>query len=133
MTRSVADAAAILTVIAGRDSKDNYTQTAPATIPDYTKFLDANAIKGKRFGVPRAGFTNNTITGNDPYINVAFNKSLETIRALGGIVVDPTDLPSVREITTNEEELFVLEVDFKVRSAGSEPKKRWIKYCWVED
>ena len=116
MTRSVADGAAILNIIAGRDSKDNYTQTAPVTIPDYTKYLDAGAIKGKRFGVPRAVFTNDTITGNDPYINVAFNKSLETIKALGGIVVDPVDFPSAYEIATCGDETFVLDVDFKVRS-----------------
>ncbi|KAF8753006.1 Amidase signature enzyme [Rhizoctonia solani] len=66
MTRSVADAAVILSIIAGRDKKDNYTQTAPSKIPDYTQFLDVNAIKGKRFGVPRAVFTDDSITGNHP-------------------------------------------------------------------
>jgi len=114
MTRSVEDGAIILSIIAGRDSKDNYTQTAPATIPDYTKYLDAGAIKGKRFGVPRAVFTNDTISGNDPYINVAFNKSLETIKALGGIVVDPVDFPSASEIVTSGDEWLVLDIDFKI-------------------
>lgn len=117
MTRSVEDGAIILSIIAGRDSKDNYTQTAPATIPDYTKYLDAGAIKGKRFGVPRAAFTNDTVSGNDPYINVAFNKSLETIKALGGIVVDPVDFPSAYEIATSGDEWLVLNIDFKVRHA----------------
>ncbi|KAG9091009.1 hypothetical protein FS749_000145, partial [Ceratobasidium sp. UAMH 11750] len=41
LARSVADAAAILSIIAGRDSQDNYTDTAPAEIPDYTHYLNA--------------------------------------------------------------------------------------------
>ncbi|CAE7219344.1 unnamed protein product [Rhizoctonia solani] len=95
MTRNVADAAIILSVIAGYDPKDNYTSTAPPIIPDYTSFLDPNAIRGKRFGVPRKVFTDDLATGNHPSINVEFNKALNTIRSLGGVVVDPADIPSV--------------------------------------
>ncbi|KAF8734571.1 Amidase signature enzyme, partial [Rhizoctonia solani] len=113
MTRSVADAAVILSIIAGRDKKDNYTQTAPSKIPDYTQFLDVNAIKGKRFGVPRAVFTDDSITGNHPSINVEFNKSLDIIRSLGGTVVDPADLPNAHEIPDSQE-FTVLKVDLKV-------------------
>lgn len=122
--RSIADAAAILTTIAGRVGKDNYTQTAPAAIPGYTKFLNANATKGRRFGLPRAGFTNDTITRNDPYIDVGFNKSLETIRALEGTMVDPANLPSAYVIATSGDMLFMLEVDPKMSSVWSKPKIR---------
>jgi Asp-tRNA(Asn)/Glu-tRNA(Gln) amidotransferase A subunit family amidase len=62
MTRSIADAAAVLTVIAGRDPLDNYTLAQPARVPDYTKALSTGALKGKRIGVPRAVFLNQTIT-----------------------------------------------------------------------
>ncbi|KAG8774755.1 hypothetical protein FRC12_001844 [Ceratobasidium sp. 428] len=115
MTRSVEDGAVILSIIAGRDSKDNYTSTAPSIIPDYTKYLDVNAIKGKRFGVPRAVFTEDRLTGNHPYINIVFNKSLETIRSLGGIIVDPADLPSAHEVVNaKKDEVFIASVDFKI-------------------
>ncbi|CAE6478195.1 unnamed protein product [Rhizoctonia solani] len=113
MARSVADAAAILSIIAGRDSQDNYTWTAPTIIPEYTQFLDVNAIKGKRFGVPRAVFTDDSITGNHPSINIEFDKSLETIRSMGGIVVDPADLPSADEIL-NTREMIIFETDLKI-------------------
>ncbi|KAG8733469.1 hypothetical protein FRC11_006017 [Ceratobasidium sp. 423] len=113
MTRSVADAAAILSIIAGRDYKDNYTWTAPAKIPDYTQFLDVNSVKGKRFGVPRAVFTDNAITGNHPSINVEFNKSLDIIRSMGGIVIDPADLPSANDILKSPE-MSVLKADLKI-------------------
>ncbi|KAG8728306.1 hypothetical protein FRC11_011405, partial [Ceratobasidium sp. 423] len=113
MTRSVADAAVILSTIAGQDHKDNYTSTAPAEIPDYTQFLDVNAVKGKRFGVPRAVFTNNTITHNHPSINMEFNKSLDIIRSMGGVVVDPTNLPSAYDILRGPAR-SVINVDLKV-------------------
>ncbi|KAG9123277.1 hypothetical protein FRC07_015159 [Ceratobasidium sp. 392] len=116
ITRSVADAAAILTVIAGQDDKDNYTSTAPHPVPDYTRFLDLNAIKGKRFGVPRKVFTDDSLTDSHPSINAEFNKSLEIIRSLGGIVVDPADLPSASKIpgVMNTTELLLYHVDLKV-------------------
>ncbi|CAE6420112.1 unnamed protein product [Rhizoctonia solani] len=114
ITRSVADAAAILSIIAGRDDKDNYTSTAPEVIPDYTDYLDVNAMKGKRFGVPRVAFTNDTRTGNHPSINIEFNKALAIIRSMGGIIVDPADLPSAQELSENRRnEMFVLKIDLK--------------------
>ncbi|KAG8732599.1 hypothetical protein FRC11_012418 [Ceratobasidium sp. 423] len=113
MARSVADAAAILSIIAGRDSKDNYTCTAPAKIPDYTRYLNVNAIKGKRFGVPRAIFTDNSVTGNHPSISIEFHKALTIIRSLGGIIVDPADIPSASRVS-REDEMSMLKVDFKV-------------------
>ncbi|KAG9123333.1 hypothetical protein FRC07_015073 [Ceratobasidium sp. 392] len=114
LARNVADAAAILSVIAGRDAKDNYTSTAPAQIPDYTRYLDVGSIKGKRFGVPRIGFMNDTLTRNHPAINLAFETALKTIRSLGGVVVDPADLPSADELVKNEHEPMVAYVDIKI-------------------
>ncbi|KAG8720613.1 hypothetical protein FRC08_018686 [Ceratobasidium sp. 394] len=113
MARSVADAAAILSIIAGRDSQDNYTDTAPAEIPDYTYCLNADAIRGKRFGVPRAVFTNDSLTDNHPSINLEFDKALDVIRSLGGIIVDPADIPSAQRVSF-ENEMLVFKVDFKV-------------------
>ncbi|QRV95570.1 amidase [Ceratobasidium sp. AG-Ba] len=115
MTRSVADGAAILNIIAGRDGKDNYTLTAPKQIPDYMRYLDAKAIKGKRFGVPRIVFRNDTLLGNHPSVGVAFEEALKTIQSLGGVIVDPTDLPSAEEMIDNNNERLVGQVDLKTR------------------
>ncbi|KAG9125068.1 hypothetical protein FRC07_009082 [Ceratobasidium sp. 392] len=115
IARNVADAAAILSAIAGQDSKDNYTGTSPDPVPNYTRSLDPGAIKGKRFGIPRQALVGDSIT-NYPSIDVEFNKSLEIIRSLGGIVVDPVNLPSADEIPhilTNSE-MLVFQVDLKV-------------------
>ncbi|KAJ7172945.1 amidase signature enzyme [Mycena crocata] len=115
MTRSLTDAAIVLSVIAGKDPNDNFTLAQPPVVPDFTKALNKNALKGKRIGVPRRVFLNDSITGNDPSINVAFEKALLTIKALGATVVDPADLPSADEFVTSNNETIVLDVEFKVQ------------------
>lgn len=118
MTRSIADAAIVLSVIAGKDPNDNYTLTQPAQVPDYSKALNKNALKGRRIGVPRRVFLNDSITGNDPSINIAFEGALRTLKALGATIVDPADLPSADEIINSNNEITVLKVDFKVRPSS---------------
>src|SRR5581483_4079223 len=52
MARCVADAAALLTVIAGADPDDQATAASTGHIaPDYTRFLDPNGLRGLRVGV----------------------------------------------------------------------------------
>src|SRR6185369_13704459 len=53
IARNVADAAALLTVLAGSDPGDPMSQDADAHKTDYLKGLDANALKGVRLGVVR--------------------------------------------------------------------------------
>ncbi|KAF8873639.1 amidase signature domain-containing protein [Gymnopilus junonius] len=79
MTRSVTDAVIVLSIIAGRDPNDNFTFAQPPIVPDFTKALNKNALKGKRIGVPRRAFLNDSISGNDPFINVVFEQALATI------------------------------------------------------
>lgn len=115
IVRSVADAAAVLTVIAGKDPNDNFTLAQPATVPDYTKALNKNALKGARIGVPRRAFLNDTITGNDPFVGTTFDAALKILESLGATIVDPADLPSADEIVVSGNETFVLDVDFKIQ------------------
>jgi len=115
IVRSVADAAAVLTVIAGKDPNDNFTLAQPATVPDYTKALNKNALKGARIGVPRRAFLNDTITGNDPFVGTTFDAALKTLESLGATIVDPADLPSADEIVVSGNETIVLDVDFKIQ------------------
>jgi amidase len=51
-------------VIAGPDPNDNFTLAQPTPVPDFTKALNKNALKGKRIGVPRKVFLNDSISGN---------------------------------------------------------------------
>ena len=109
MARSVADAAAILSIIAGPDPRDNFTLAQPPVVPDYTEALNADALRGARLGVPRR-----FLNGLNPSVVAAFNASLDTMRGLGATIVDPTDFPDFDEFVASDNETVVLNVDFKV-------------------
>lgn len=114
ITRSITDAAIVLSIIAGPDPNDNFTMAQPMTVPDYTMALSNTSLVGKRIGVPRAVFLNDSMTGNDPYVNQVFEEALVTLKSLGATIVDPADLPSAYEIYQSNNETIVLDVDFKV-------------------
>jgi amidase len=81
MARSVADAAALLAAIVGRDENDSAT----AASADHAAFeyrLDKDALRGARIGVLRKSM------GFDPAVDAAFERSLSAIRAAGAVVVD---------------------------------------------
>nr|QQZ52057.1 amidase [Phenylobacterium glaciei] len=103
MTRSVADAAAVLTAIAGSDSADPATADADIHKADYLKALDAKALKGVRIGVMRA------TAGRSPQTDAVFEIALAALgrrrRAGGG------DRPDGKAI--DELEDVVLRVEFK--------------------
>ncbi|KZS96768.1 amidase signature enzyme [Sistotremastrum niveocremeum HHB9708] len=115
IARSVSDAATILSAMAGPDPSDYYTLIQPTPVPDFTKALNLNTIKGARIGVPRTVFTNNSLTGNLPFVNQEFENALEQLRALGATIVDPADLPSASYFTTITPLLFLFAVDFKIQ------------------
>lgn len=120
ITRSVADAAIVLSAIAGPDTNDNFTLAQPTPLPDYVRALDRGALAGRRIGVPRAVFLNDSVTGNDPYVNEVFEGALDVLRALGATVVDPADLPSAEAIAMSGNETIVLNTDFKVRASSKQ-------------
>eukprot|EP01035_Chromulina_nebulosa_P002078 gene2077-2796_t len=106
MTRTVRDAADMLTVMAGSDPKDPATAEADARKGDYAAGLRRDALKGVRVGVMRyaAGFHRET--------DVVFEQALAALKAQGAILVDVPDFPNRREIGANE--LVVLLTELKV-------------------
>lgn len=92
MTRNVTDAAVLLAAIQGADPADPPTQGAdnPA---DYTRFLNAGALRGARIGVWRAG---NTGLSNES--DAVLEQAIAKLRNVGATVVDPTDPPNLDEI-----------------------------------
>lgn len=114
MTRSVADAAIVLSIISGKDERDEFTLAQPSVVPDYTTALNRLAFKNKRIGVPRYKFLE-----NHPFVHSAFEQALKVIKDLGATVVDPANLPSADEIIARKSiknEKIVLRTDFKVWS-----------------
>ncbi len=82
MTRTVRDAAMILTVIAGSDASDPWSMDADAHKTDYVKALSTDALKGKRLGVVRIGRAFNEKT------TPVFDEALATMAAQGAEIVE---------------------------------------------
>jgi amidase len=83
MARNVYDVALVLGVLAGADKADPATAKAAGHIEkDYTKFLDAGALKGARIGVAR------DFMGQDPEVDWVVEASLQAMRDAGAEVVD---------------------------------------------
>jgi Asp-tRNA(Asn)/Glu-tRNA(Gln) amidotransferase A subunit family amidase len=97
IARNVTDAAITLDVMAGEDTKDFRTKgsTSKAQTGPYIQYLKADALKGKRFGVP-AFIIKESGPGTllKPETREAFMKSLDGLRAAGATVVfDNSILP----------------------------------------
>jgi len=83
MTRSVYDLAVSLGVMTGVDRADDATKKSQGKFhTDYTKFLDANALKGARIGVLR------DFGGDDPDVDWIFEASLRAMQRAGATLVD---------------------------------------------
>ena len=106
MARTVADAAALLTVIAGMDALDPATTRGNGKASgDYIAFLDVNAMKGARLGVVRSMF------GNNEHVVRVMGEALAAMKKLGAEVIDPVQIESHGKV--DESELEVLLCEFK--------------------
>ena len=86
MTRTVADAAAVLQVIAGADPADPVTAGAATHIPaSYSAALRANALRGARIGILREAYERTT---TDSEVVALFERALEDMRRQGATIVD---------------------------------------------
>lgn len=85
MTKTVADAAAMLQIIAGRDPKDPTSSAEP--VPDYEAAL-ASGVAGVRVGVPARYFFENA----NPEVDTAVRAAIDLLGTLGARVVE-VDVP----------------------------------------
>lgn len=104
MARTVSDAAILLGALTGIDVNDAVTKTQ-RSFADYTRFLDKGGLKGARLGVARKYF------GFNDRVDKLMNESIDVIKRLGAVVVDPTDIPTSGKF--DDSELEVLLYEFK--------------------
>jgi amidase len=104
MTRTVADAARLLTVLAGSDVRDAATKSAVARAEDYVKSLDPGALKGARIGVARKRFF-----GYSPAADRLIDAAIADMRARGAVIVEPADIPTAATIDDCELEILLYE------------------------
>ncbi|HEY2312012.1 MAG TPA: amidase [Streptosporangiaceae bacterium] len=106
MTRTVADAAVLLTAIAGPDPADPTTEAAAGHATDYTTFLDPTALDGARLGVWRAGST-----PADAATAAVLETSIAAMRHQGAQLIDPVDLADADKM--GDAEFAALTHEFK--------------------
>jgi amidase len=106
MARTVADAAALLSVLVGADPGDPATAAAAGQLDSYAGFLDPAALRGSRIGVWRDGYG-----GAGQGTRAVLDRALGVLRAAGATVIDPVELPGVAGIA--EPELAALLHEFK--------------------
>ena len=103
IARTVADAAIVLTAIAGADPEDPVTTAAKPE--DYTKHLDPNALRGARIGVPRKGWF-----GMLRPLDTVMTAALAKLAELGAVLVDPVELEVPPALAAAEATLFLCEM-----------------------
>lgn len=81
ITRTTADAALLLGVMAGRDPMDATTLDAP--VPDYTQAL-RDDLRGLRLGMPREYF----VDGMNPEVSASVRAAVARCRELGAEIVE---------------------------------------------
>jgi amidase len=109
MARTVADAAALLTAIAGPDPDDPVTtaphKLRPTVAEDYTRYLDAKALAGARLGVPRKG-----VFGISRAVDAVMTAALAKLTELGAVLVDPAELVAPAELGSAETDVLLTEL-----------------------
>ena len=117
MARTVADAAILMGVLESAAPDPNDAATATCTPPpnrDYTPFLKADGLKGKRIGVPRAFFYDAVTAPGETTPQGGLNAeqakvmadAIALLKAQGAEIVDPADLPSI--VATSAADNFLL-------------------------
>jgi amidase len=104
MTRTVADAAILLSVLTRSDPADPKTASAgKANMSDYARALDPNGLKGARLGVVRRFF------GFQEGVERLMDRALDVLKKQGAVLVDPAEMPSGGRAGSAEFEVMLYE------------------------
>jgi amidase len=115
MTRTVADAAALLAAMTGADPEDAPTLRRQRSARqgsgngrgaaiDYTTALDPNGLKGARIGVVR-----NKYFGYSPAADRIAEAAIADMKKQGAVIVDPVTIPTLGKFDDGEFEVLLYE------------------------
>ncbi|HEX6315900.1 MAG TPA: amidase family protein [Gemmatimonadaceae bacterium] len=100
MARTVADAAAVLQVIAGEDPDDPVTASARDHPPqDYLGALDRSGLRGARIAILRQAYVS---AANDSEVVAIFDKAVADLRRAGATVLDSIALPTLDSLRRSQ-------------------------------
>lgn len=121
MARTVKDAALLLGALTGVDEKDAVTKNSNGHgLTDYTRFLDANGLKGKRIGIEKA-----CLKGHEAVVGL-YEQTIEVLKRQGATVIEVDLMKPIN--TLGKDEFLVLQYEFKdglnryLAAAGASPK-----------
>jgi amidase len=120
MARTVTDAAILLGALVGADPDDRVTVAGAAKgRRDYTGFLDPNALKGARIGIPRKACFGMSVAA-DRIVEGA----IAVLGNLGAVIIDPADIPPASKVSDSEFTVLLCEfkADLNAYLAGLGPK-----------
>src|SRR5712691_6293711 len=116
MARTVADAAILLGALenAELDPNDPVKTCAAPPNRDYTRFLDGDALKGARIGIPRAFYYQPIAP---PGLPLRFGgldldeagtmaEAIAVLKQQGAVIVDPAEIPSIVDQDPNQNSLL---------------------------
>jgi amidase len=99
VTRTVADTAAVLQVIAGEDLDDPVTEAGGGHVANYSAALRVDGLKGVRLGVLHQAYDTPTL---DAEVDAVFRAALGELRNLGAEVIDPATVDGLDEIRRSQ-------------------------------
>jgi amidase len=106
MARTVRDAVILLGACAGVDTLDPATAAGKGKASaDYTKFLDADGLRGKRIGVEKDGLKTNF------YMDALFREAIQLMKAKGAEIVEVEVYKNIKQ--AGKDEFTVLLYEFK--------------------
>ncbi len=106
MTRTVRDAAILLSALTGVDAEDSATTASDGKFQkDYTVFLNADALKGKRIGIEKS-----FLQGHEAVVAL-YKQAIEVLKQQGATIVEVDLLSLIRPL--NDAEGEVLRYEFK--------------------
>ncbi|MGH7870539.1 MAG: amidase, partial [Candidatus Dormibacteraceae bacterium] len=104
MARTVTDAAILLGALTGVDPVDPATAASKGkALTDYTKFLDANGLKGAKIGVVRSLF------GFNDRVDALMSQAIDVMKRQGATMVDPANLDSMKKLDGSENQVLYYE------------------------
>jgi amidase len=120
MARTVRDVAIILNALSGIDTRDATTMVNRSRGQlDYTRFLDANGLRGARIGVARTKFF-----GYSDVTDKLVNDAIDAMKAQGAVIVDPANIETAGKFDDSELDVLLYEfkADLNTYLAGLGPK-----------
>jgi amidase len=113
MARTVADAVAVFSVVAGYDAADSITARSLDRGTNYASALKSDALKGARIGVLHQAYDRESM---DPEVIKVFNAALDDMRRQGATIIDPVS---------------VAGLEARQRTAGGCNPFKWELNAWL--